>query len=284
MVATIHLIRHGQAAFGAADYDELSALGHEQASLLGAALAPLAGEGDVAICGGMRRHRQTAQACLRAMAGANARDQSEVASSPACASGTEVGPSAAGERVPGPTPADERALSPSSASGIGVGVRAAPLIEDPHWNEFDHAQIIARYRPEYADHARLVAALRAQPDPRRGFQSLFAAAMARWCGGEFDHEYGETWTAFQARCRAAAQAAADRADGAGNVWVFTSGGPIAAVVQGLLELSDAQAMRLSWTLVNAGVTQLHLARGGLRLSTFNGHAHLYSREGLISHR
>lgn len=264
MVATIHLIRHGQAAFGAADYDELSALGHEQSALLGASLAPLARAGDGAICGGMRRHRQTARACLQAMAGATGSDPDTAA--------------------PGRAGAGEIAADSAVANAAGVGASAAALIEDPRWNEFDHAQLIARYRPEYADHQQLVAALRAQTDPRRSFQSLFAAAMARWCGGEFDHEYSETWAAFQARCRAAAHAAAERADGAGNVWVFTSGGPIAAVVQGLLELSDAQAMRLSWTLVNTGVTQLHLARGGLRLSTFNGHAHLYARDGLITHR
>lgn len=245
MATTIHLIRHGQAAFGAADYDELSERGREQSRLLGAALASLAGEGDVAICGGMRRHRQTAEECLRAMCEAQG----------------------------------SRSLLPISSDHAGQSARI-----DTRWNEFDHAQIIARHAPDYADHDHLVAHLSAQPDPRRAFQSLFAAAMARWCSGDFDADYDETWTAFQNRCMAAMHAAAEAADGAANVWVFTSGGAIAAVVQQLLDVSDAQAMRLSWTLVNTGVTQLHLARGGVRLSTFNGHAHLYGRDGLITYR
>jgi len=251
MTTTLHLIRHGQAAFGAADYDRLSDLGREQSRLLGAALAPLAGEGDLAICGGMRRHRETAEECLAAMF---------VRDAPPAAA--QAGASRAGGR------------------GAGVG---SPTC-DERWNEFDHVQILARHRPEYADHDRLSADLRAQSDPHRAFQTLFAAAMQRWAGGEFDGDYDEPWPAFRARCTAALQAAAAQAGSARNVWIFTSGGPIAAVVQSLLDAPDAQALRLSWTLVNASHTQVHAARGGLRLSTFNGHAHLHAREGLITYR
>ena len=35
-VADLYLVRHGQASFGAADYDKLSALGERQSALLGA--------------------------------------------------------------------------------------------------------------------------------------------------------------------------------------------------------------------------------------------------------
>ena len=38
-MSTILLVRHGQASFGAADYDNLSPTGHEQSRVLGAALA-----------------------------------------------------------------------------------------------------------------------------------------------------------------------------------------------------------------------------------------------------
>ncbi|WP_408949927.1 histidine phosphatase family protein [Lysobacter sp. Hz 25] len=252
MAATIHLIRHGQAAFGAADYDELSALGRQQSCLLGAALAPLWRDGDRVVVGGMRRHRQTAQECLAAMRSACGNDGGLAGSSLA-------GSSDAGHFDPGPH-------------------------TDPRWNEFDHREIVARHRPEYIDHERLVADLGAAVDPRRAFQSLFAAAMTRWSSGDHDPDYSETWPAFRQRCRDALQAAVDAAAGLSNVWVFTSGGPIAAVVQGLLDAPDAQALRLSWSLVNASVTQLHVARSGLRLSTFNGHAHLYARDDLITYR
>lgn len=58
------LVRHGQASFGAEDYDVLSETGHEQGRLLGAHLAGLGVRPDVVVRGGMRRHRETAEAML----------------------------------------------------------------------------------------------------------------------------------------------------------------------------------------------------------------------------
>ncbi|MYM35442.1 histidine phosphatase family protein [Duganella sp. FT94W] len=60
----IFLVRHGQASFGKADYDQLSALGLEQARLLGRWYANTRQRFDKVIHGGMTRHRQTAEACL----------------------------------------------------------------------------------------------------------------------------------------------------------------------------------------------------------------------------
>ena len=53
------LIRHAQASFGAADYDKLSDLGHEQSRALGAALKALGARPDAAFIGAQRRHRET---------------------------------------------------------------------------------------------------------------------------------------------------------------------------------------------------------------------------------
>ncbi len=63
-MSTILLVRHGQASFGAADYDNLSDLGHEQSRVLGAALAARGITADVVVAGEMRRHAQTAAAVL----------------------------------------------------------------------------------------------------------------------------------------------------------------------------------------------------------------------------
>lgn len=53
------LVRHGQASWGADDYDDLTDRGHEQARLLGVALADRRIAPTTVIHGGMRRHRQT---------------------------------------------------------------------------------------------------------------------------------------------------------------------------------------------------------------------------------
>ena len=63
------LVRHGQASWGAADYDVLSETGWEQSRLLGKALAARGIVPDVAVQGGMRRHRETAEACLGELSG-----------------------------------------------------------------------------------------------------------------------------------------------------------------------------------------------------------------------
>ncbi|MDC8757063.1 histidine phosphatase family protein [Janthinobacterium fluminis] len=60
----IYLVRHGQASFGSADYDQLSVLGTEQARLLGQWFANSRQVFQRVVTGAMKRHRQTADACL----------------------------------------------------------------------------------------------------------------------------------------------------------------------------------------------------------------------------
>jgi broad specificity phosphatase PhoE len=55
------LVRHGQASWGADDYDALSETGWEQSRLLGRALAGRGVEPEVVVHGSMRRHRETAE-------------------------------------------------------------------------------------------------------------------------------------------------------------------------------------------------------------------------------
>lgn len=57
----ITLVRHGQASYGAVNYDNLSALGHAQTLALGKAVAEQQICPDVLVAGGMQRHIQTAQ-------------------------------------------------------------------------------------------------------------------------------------------------------------------------------------------------------------------------------
>src|SRR4051794_7091717 len=61
-MSVVLLVRHGQASWGAEDYDELSPLGEQQSRVLGAALAARGVRPDVVLHGAMKRHRQTAEA------------------------------------------------------------------------------------------------------------------------------------------------------------------------------------------------------------------------------
>lgn len=67
MVSEIWLLRHGQASFGADDYDRLSETGQVQARLLGEHLAALGLRFDAVYGGGMRRQRETARLMMEAM-------------------------------------------------------------------------------------------------------------------------------------------------------------------------------------------------------------------------
>ena len=181
-MSAVYLVRHGQASFGAADYDVLSERGQQQAQVLGQALA--------------------------------------------------------------------RAL-----------------------------------RPDFADPERARAEMMAQPDPQRAFQAMFEQAVARWVGGAHDADYSESWAAFRARCMQALGSVLDALPGGSDALVFTSGGPIAAVAQPPPRIPDSDGFRLSWALVNCGVTKLVRGREGVSLSTLNGHAHFEGRHaGLVTYR
>ena len=63
-MGSIYLIRHGQASFGADDYDVLSPTGYRQAEVLGAHLAQLGLTFDRCVSGSLFRQRHTAETAL----------------------------------------------------------------------------------------------------------------------------------------------------------------------------------------------------------------------------
>ncbi len=66
-MGTIYLVRHGQASFGADDYDVLSARGAQQAQQLGAYWHERQVRFDAAYTGTLRRHTQTYQAICQTL-------------------------------------------------------------------------------------------------------------------------------------------------------------------------------------------------------------------------
>ena len=60
-MADIYLVRHGQASFGADNYDQLSALGARQCRLLGEWWRARGQDTGTLLCGPMVRHRQSVE-------------------------------------------------------------------------------------------------------------------------------------------------------------------------------------------------------------------------------
>jgi len=58
-MGSLYLVRHGQASFGAADYDQLSPRGHEQCRLLGTYWRERGQRFDAVFTGTLRRHAQS---------------------------------------------------------------------------------------------------------------------------------------------------------------------------------------------------------------------------------
>ncbi len=220
----ILLVRHAQASCGSTDYDRLSELGVEQARLLGEWITNRGRRIDLAVSGSLKRHRETAQACVAVL------------------------------------PA---ALKPAGACR-----------PEPGFDEYDADQILARHRPELADPETLQRYLVEDGASRRTFHRLFSAAMERWMGGDHDAEYRESWTSFCGRCVAALGRLIAEAGPSRTSIVFTSGGPIAAICQYLLELPDHRAFDLNVSLVNGGVTALLYQPGRIGVSYVNNFAYL----------
>ena len=230
-MGVVYLIRHAQASFGAANYDQLSRLGQTQSRALGEALRPRIDVVDGAYVGEMLRHKQTAEPTLLAWP------------------------------------------------------QSPPLRIHAGFNEFDHVEVLARYKPAYANRVLLMADMARTLQPRKAFQAAFDAAAARWLTGQHDADYAETWQQFQARCVAALHAVIAELGPSRTALVFTSGGPIAAIAQHLLGLPDDRVFALNRTLVNAAVTKIVYGENATYLSSLNDHSHFEgTRRELLTYR
>jgi broad specificity phosphatase PhoE len=211
-MGVVLLVRHGQASFGAADYDVLSETGVEQSRVLGRALTAQGPAPAAVVHGAMRRQRDTATSMVD-----------------------------------------------------GAGWPVTPEL-DEGWDEFDHLGVVARSSP-----------VDTEPSDRRAFQRVFEEATARWCAGEHDEEYAESWPVFVRRVREALDRAVARD---GVTVVVSSGGPIAVVCASLVEPRASLAElprywnRFNTVSINASVTRVLEGSTGRRLLSFNEHSHL----------
>jgi len=222
-MATIYLVRHGQASFGKENYDQLSPRGWEQGKILGRWLADKVTPG--AIFGGnLQRHRETVE---------------------------------------------------SITTGYGSTLPDMQVLEG--LNEFDHVQVVERFRPEWADKQVMARDLGSFPKPAKAFQQAFEQAVARWVSGEHDHDYAESWQDFRARVNAALDQLVGMADGA-DIIVSTSGGPIAVIAQQLLELSDRKALEMNNVIANTSVSRILYSGPRRSLAVFNNYSHLEAED------
>lgn len=142
----------------------------------------------------------------------------------------------------------------------------------PGWNEYDHEEVIHRYKPMYKNRLLLQADMAKTLNPKRAFQKMFGEAIERWMSGEHDDEYAESWDDFEQRCVNALNLLVAGLGKGKTALVFTSGGPITAVTQHLMNIPRQNIFRINWTLANCGVTKVIYSDRGTWLSSLNEHA------------
>lgn len=143
---------------------------------------------------------------------------------------------------------------------------------DPGYDEFDHQEVLVAHKPSYKRHALMVADLARTGNPRRAFQDVFSAATQRWIEG--GDGYSETFQAFCDRSEAALRRTAVSLGKGSTALVFTSGGPIAAVVGRLLSGGDELWTKLNPVTINTAITKVVSGRSGLTVVSYNEHVHL----------
>lgn len=239
-MATIYLIRHGQAGFGTQNYDALSPLGQTQAQLLGAWLRTCQVQPMRVWSGSMQRQRQTATHCASSMWAStlnaddgglnvderlNEFDYLDILSAyiPNCTSDAALV-----HYLTQQTDDPRRVFQKIFAQAVAHWVGSATKIDGTPYRE-------------------------TWPAFQQRTQAVLQDVVTQVRDGERDGE------------RDAA------------VLLFTSGGVISAMVQPLLGISDARIFDLNHSLLNTGISRLRVGRQRVRLDYLNACPHLESQ-------
>lgn len=241
-MTTILLARHGQASFGAEDYDQLSELGGMQARLLGQHYATTQRRIDAVFSGSLLRQRDSARHFWEAY---------------------------------------QPSTITNSLEPIFDVVKPESYVL-PLFDEFDHEDIFMKSNPNFMTQAQIAAELLKANKPLSRLGELFGLAMQRWHSGNYDEDYIESWPQFSNRAQQAleqlrAQVALRYSEKDSTILVFTSGGVIAAITAYLLQQGSQTAYQLTKSSVNTGVTSVGLQYPTPQLLSYNEYSHLFAQ-------
>ena len=153
------------------------------------------------------------------------------------------------------------------------------------WNEYDHQDILAQFRPEFANAAGVEKFIAAQENPKQAFEEMFNNSVNRWMDGRHDSDYVESWGNFKARVKGAMSDIVQKNKNAKHIAVFTSGGPISLLSQFYLGVPEQNLMQLNWTIVNCGVTKIVSTGSRIFVATLNEHVHFEAEnKGMLTYK
>ncbi|NNG77327.1 histidine phosphatase family protein [Acinetobacter sp. ANC 4277] len=149
----------------------------------------------------------------------------------------------------------------------------AEIQTDSAWNEFNHQQVFAQYEPRFNEPHLLKQDVENEVNPRAYLAKIFEGAIERWTGGDYHHEYDESWPDFKSRVETALQNLSNELAKTKPRYavVFTSGGVISVAAGKLLELNANRTFALNWAITNTSMTTLRLVGNEPQLLSLNEH-------------
>ena len=161
------------------------------------------------------------------------------------------------------------------------------LVRSSAFDEYDTNAIVAAMFPAMAaEDPSLADDLKRMFSSKDSFKRVFESAMLRWVHGFPVPETVETWEGLLSRVMEGISSIRRGHPRGSTVVVFTSGGPIAASLAGVLGISGEASMRLNWQIVNTSITRFMYNEERVTLAGFNviSHLELAGDPSLVTYR
>ncbi len=143
------------------------------------------------------------------------------------------------------------------------------------FNEFDFQEVMKILLPDMIDEdPSMEGDILNMFEDKKAFQKIVDLIMSRWISGNYDKPGILGWKAFMNRIQSGINRIMEEGGSKKNIIIFSSGGPISAVVQMALEISDEMTARLCWQIYNASLTRFMYNSKDITLSSFNNISHL----------
>jgi broad specificity phosphatase PhoE len=181
----------------------------------------------------------------------------------------------------------QETLAPLLSLYAERGHALPPVDKMEEFNEYDWLHVISEIFPQLMkedpslnwDMAKLLS-------DKKTFQRIFETAILRWASGNYTSSSLPKWEDFLSRVHRGIDRIMKNHGTGENIAVFTSGGPISAVMQKVLHLSYEDTVKISWLIINASITRFKFTHDRMMLSTFNEHTYLelYTGDNLVTYR
>jgi len=143
----------------------------------------------------------------------------------------------------------------------------------PGLDEYDFRALVAAYAGAHGDDS-LVQAWRADQASKSAFYRVLKLAMQAWAEDALPGPLPESWSGFVARIEEAAAQLQQLAGTHRRILAISSGGAMATLLGGRLQLDVAKIVDLNLQIRNTSVSHFHLNRERFLLSSWNAVPHL----------